>query len=338
MKRLVLAVAVLLVVPSSASASGVVTMKTGGRAASALKAAGVKVSGVGSASASGGGITLTVSSGTPEALKLGGGLALKKGGRTARLSSLTLSLSTSRPTLTAKLSGRRIALLQGAARRAKVSGSDLTLSGAKMSLTPDAAKALGRALGASLKSGGFARLDADATVRAGGVGVLARPGTAVDATSGAFRWHIRDSFVQYMNGGEGITASGDARPTGKSVQKGSDAALDYDFDFTFRDGWFDAASGQAAVRFTGVVKFSYKAHGINIVVRDPEIEVSGKRSRAIFTIGGKRSVLVNLKASAPVDGDFGPMPGTVPEDASDSVFAGYYLAGDPFGTYALAVR
>lgn len=157
---------------------------------------------------------------------------------------------------------------------------------------------------------------------------LARPSTATDLTTATITWHVRESFVQYMQAGEGAAAS-----------DGATALSAYDFGFTFRGGWRDAASGKTVARFRGTVRFSYKAHGIALRASDPEIELNGTRSRAIFRVGNgkaasRRAVLVDLhpaKATAA-----GEIPGTIPSDASASVFAGYYLPGDPFGFIVLS--
>ena len=73
---------------------------------------------------------------------------------------------------------------------------------------------------------------------------------------------------------------------------------------------------------------------------DPEIELNGADSRAIFRMDGKREVLIKLHPDQAASHTTSPdgktityeqIPGTVPEGTGDSVFAGFYLPGDEFG-------
>ena len=81
------------------------------------------------------------------------------------------------------------------------------------------------------------------------------------------------------------------------------------------------------------------------MVNDPEVELDGPASRVIFrmtgsgdTDGGNRRAVVETldvsKAAASANGNafaYERIPGAVPPGAAGSVFAGYYLPGDPFG-------
>ena len=82
------------------------------------------------------------------------------------------------------------------------------------------------------------------------------------------------------------------------------------------------------------------------MVNDPEVELDGPASRVIFRMtgsgdtdgGNQRAVVetldVSKAAAVRVDGKtitYERIPGAVPPGAADSVFAGYYLPGDPFG-------
>jgi hypothetical protein len=122
--------------------------------------------------------------------------------------------------------------------------------------------------------------------------------------------------------------------------------LAYDFHFPFKDGWYDPVSKTARVTYTGTVTFTYSDHGIKLTATDPEIEIAaGSASRGIFVTGNtgtpsKRGVLVKLDPPAAVstvhspDGTghaYSQIPGSIPADAGESVFAGFYAAGDPFG-------
>ncbi len=180
--------------------------------------------------------------------------------------------------------------------------------------------------------------------------VLARPATAVPITGATVTWHPRESFVQYINAGSGTSTSDGATSDPPSVAPGSDARLVYGFHFPFTSGWWDPVSGTAGVYFGGTVTFSYPAHGIDLDVKNPELELTGASSRAIMRfsgsegtdLGDKRGVLVNLDpsraASSTVTGathDLEQIPGTIPQGTADSVFAGFYLPGDAFGWFSV---
>jgi hypothetical protein len=174
---------------------------------------------------------------------------------------------------------------------------------------------------------------------------LVRPATAVDVSAASITWHVRDSFIQYINTGEGTSASGGATADPPSVQPGSSAALVYAFHFPFKSGWYDPVSQTARLTYSGTVTFSYEDHGIKLTATDPEVEIaSGSGSRAIFVTGNtgevpKRGVLETLDpshAAAVVHNPDGThawtqVPCAIPADAGASVFAGYYAAGAPFG-------
>jgi hypothetical protein len=165
--------------------------------------------------------------------------------------------------------------------------------------------------------------------------VPARPPGAVDVTAATVTWHVRDSFVRYLAAGEGTAVSRGATAEPPATTPESDTALVYDFHYAFRDGWRDPASGRAYVRFAGRVTFRYSDHGIDFDVNDLELDLDGTRSRAVARFtgrgdtrpGNRRGVLVDLDASA----GLGQMPGRIPAQTAGSLFAGYYLAGEPFG-------
>jgi hypothetical protein len=176
--------------------------------------------------------------------------------------------------------------------------------------------------------------------------LLARPATAVDVTSATITWHPRESFIQYINTGEGTVTADGATADPPSTAPGSDARLAYSFHFPFSDGWYDPASGTAGLSFGGTVGFRYQAHGIQLDVKRPEVELTGAASRVIArfaggestNLGDRRGVLETLDpsraASVTQTGStftYTQVPGAIPAGAADSVFAGYYLPGDPFG-------
>jgi hypothetical protein len=182
----------------------------------------------------------------------------------------------------------------------------------------------------------------------GGPAALARPVSAVDATAAGITWHVRDSFIQYINTGEGTAVSGGATADPATVQPGSSSALVYAFHFPFKDGWYDPVSQTARLTYSGTVSFCYAAHGIQLSAANPEVEIAGGSSRAVFTTvntgeAAKRGVLVNLDPSHAAaithngaQHTWSQVPGSIPADAGESVFAGFYAAGDPFGWITVA--
>jgi len=99
------------------------------------------------------------------------------------------------------------------------------------------------------------------------------------------------------------------------------------------------------------VGFKYADHGIDLRVNDPEVELEGAASRVIFrmtgsdsTDGGNRRAVVETldvsKATVTTTGKtvtYDHIPAFVPPGAAESVFAGYYLPGDPFGWISISL-
>jgi hypothetical protein len=202
--------------------------------------------------------------------------------------------------------------------------------------------------GTTTPGGGGAGTTPTPPVDLGGPAPLARPATAVDVSAGSITWHVRDSFIQYINTGEGTAVSGGATADPASVQPGSSVPLVYQFHFPLKAGWYDPVSKTTRLTYTGTVTFSYKQHGIKLTARDPEIEIDGAGSRAVFVTANageaeKRGILVKLDPSgAAAITDAGTahtweqVPGAIPADAGESVFAGFYAANDPFGWITVA--
>lgn len=177
----------------------------------------------------------------------------------------------------------------------------------------------------------------------GGPAALARPGTAIDLTAASITWHPRESFIQYINSGEGTSTCNGATSDAPSVRPGTPVPLAYDFHYVFKDGWYDPISRTGRVTFTGAVYFNYAGHGIRLGAVNPEIEIDGNASRGVFTTTNagettKRGVLENLDPahaaststlSSPYT--YTQVPGSIPAGAGDSTFAGFYSAGDDFG-------
>lgn len=177
---------------------------------------------------------------------------------------------------------------------------------------------------------------------------LARPAGALDVASATLSWRPRASFLQYVASGEGATASEGATPAPPETAPGSDARLVYAFGFGLKPGsWYDPAGGSADLFTKGTVRFRYRAHGIDLTVRDPEIELNAGASRTIFAFSGGdctqvapvRGVMLSLTPGSPsANGaarDYGPIPATI-TDAGADMFSGFYLPGDAWGTFAVA--
>ncbi|HEX5929677.1 MAG TPA: HtaA domain-containing protein [Solirubrobacterales bacterium] len=179
-----------------------------------------------------------------------------------------------------------------------------------------------------------------------------RPLGALDVTSASIRWRVRESFIRYIATGEGTSVSGGASADPPVLLPGASTPLSYDFRFPFAEGWLDPganpgspADDTAALHFDGGVRFQYSGHGIDLLTSDPEIELAGADSRAIFSIsdnGGvaQRQVLVNLDLSRAAaiaqSGNsytYERVPGAIPSGTASSVFAGFYAPGTDFGCF-----
>jgi hypothetical protein len=370
--------AMLVALAAAAPAHGTTTIATTGAAADGLRAQGVRISALSPARATRTRIRMPIAAGTvagSATLDHGGSVRLRRGRRSVTLSRWQARLGT-RATLTARVAGRRMTILTGpAGTRLKLDTASETasLAGARVTLTRAAASAIKRRLGLRrAPRGALGRVTVTASLRGapparpltpspgspgggttpGGDGTtspspapdslpkLARPASATNATGATLTWHVRDSFIQYINSGEGTSTSGGATSAPPTVEEGSAEPLVYAFQFPFASGWRDAPSAKAALYSTGTVNFSYRAHGIDMDAQDPEIELNGADSRAIFRMDGTREVLVDLdltkaaSISTSPDGrthTYEHVPGFIPEGTGESVFAGFYLPGDEFG-------
>ena len=181
--------------------------------------------------------------------------------------------------------------------------------------------------------------------------VLGRPPSADDVVGATIEWRVRESFIRYIATGEGTSVSGGATADPPVLLPGASAALSYGFHFPFAGGsWHDAganpadpADDSALVRFGGAVRFLYSGHGIDLSTAQPEIEIAGAKSRAIFSVsesGGAptRQVLINLDLSragaisASGNGfTYERVPGAIPAGTAASTFAGFYAPGTDFG-------
>ena len=160
----------------------------------------------------------------------------------------------------------------------------------------------------------------------------------------------RDSWVRYVSSGTaandgvvpGAGASGVASTSSPCSDRPSEssASLDYTINFPAKESWYDPFSGEAGIYGSGNVAFRYTAHAINLTAAEPEIEINGSASRAIFRFNGsggtpypnQRVALETLEtAGRPTVSNGGKtltynlMRGRLTEDG-EKVFAGFYTA------------
>jgi hypothetical protein len=363
------------------------TVDGNGKAAKGLRAGGVEVAPVKPATKRGKRIALPVQNvtvgGESATVVLRGGVAFKAGKRSLKLSGLRVKLTTERATVSAMAGKSRATVLAATLPKgkAKLDSSKLTarLVGAKLALTPKGARLLRSKLAISdIPAGALGKLGVDAKPRSGGgtggtgggtggsgqgggpvagpikneLPILARPAGAVDVTGASLNWRPRVSWLCYIASTSvfGGTVNGPTETLPCPPNLGGPRDLVGSFkDFPFKNGWYHAATGTAAIYFQGGVGFRYPAHGINFSSANPEVEINPGASRAIFTFNGsegtkydnQRGVLVDLHPSAiqtPPSGEvtYDAVPATVPADAGASVFAGFYAGGDEFGSLSVS--
>lgn len=374
----VAACAALAAVPAAASAapgSGGVNLTVGG---GTLAASGVKVAAIAPAKKHGVRIALpiqTIAVGKSANVVLRGGIRFKAGKRSLKLRAFRLTLTSGRVSISAKAGKRRVTIFatglsKGEAKldRAKTTAK---VAGAKLALTRRGARLLRKKLGVEdIAAGSLGKLGVDARPKTGGDGgsgggsggggpqagplgtappILARPVGAVNVSSASLTWRPRESWIQYIHTGNGTSVSGGAVNGPLEVKDGDPTARVYSFDFPFDSGWYEAATGKAAIYFQGGVGFRYSGHGIDFSSSKPEIEINGGASRAIFTFDGtedtkydnERGVLVNLHPSPIQTPPNGPIaytdvPATIPAETGASVFAGFYPGNSEFGTLTVS--
>lgn len=317
---------------ASALGAGDVTLTVAGkgRAAKALAAADVKVGAIAPAKRRGKRVTLPVQSvsvAKAATVALRGGIRFKAGKRSLALKSVRLGLTAKRATVSAKAGKLRLVFFTASLSRgtAKLDRSAVTakLAGAKLALTPKAARLLSAKLDVGgIQPGPLGQLGVDAKAQkrdgggskpgpgpGGGVPqsgpikseppVMQRPATAVDVGNVAIAWYPRDSWVRYLASGvgpgDGIFASDGAtkRPPMTTpdhpcfdVAYSGSGSFDYGFDFTPKSGWFDPPTQTAAIYGQGSVKFKWQTHTIDLVASDPEIELNPTDPRTIFRFNG----------------------------------------------------
>jgi hypothetical protein len=179
---------------------------------------------------------------------------------------------------------------------------------------------------------------------------LARPITAKTVEAVSLKWYPRASWLNYVATGEGTTTSNGAFGVNSTVPPcapapgsnegtgtNSGVSLPYEIDFTPAESWFDPASGTASINGTGSVSFRFKAHGINLTGSDPEIQLTGSTSQAIFRFSGsegtpypdQRVALLSLPTPQPtITGNtytYSLLRATLTSNG-EKVFAGFYPA------------
>jgi Htaa len=192
--------------------------------------------------------------------------------------------------------------------------------------------------------------------------LLARPLTAVDVGAVSISWLPRDSWLRYAasgigpgdgiligNGATGLSA--DASPC-PDRPVSNPTPLPYTVTYTPRQSWFDPLSGVAGIYGSGSVSFRWGARGIDLTASDPEIEINGAASRAIFRFRGsggtpypdQRAALLSLDTAGrpTVTGGgktftYGLMRGRLTADGVN-VFAGFYTppSNDEFGCVSVS--
>lgn len=302
-------------------------------------------------------------------LVLKGGVKLTRGRRSTLVKGILVTVAGGYVKLTAKIGSRRSELLKGrAGGRALVDASQLSVSvdGADARLTARATARLRRALAERrFRAMSLGRLVGGAktyvpppqpSAAPANSGILPvagdevpRPVTAVDVTAASLRWWLRDSWAIYIADGgyEPIALSpatshsvgGAAHPC-TDVGAGT-AAHVFAVDLPFASGWYDVASGRAALRHSGGARFYFPAHGIDISTESAELELGGTEPQAVFKFSeagqyaNRRAQLGSLSAIVPVPGALATYAVTLPTSTVDGVFAGFYLGGSGFGCFKL---
>jgi Htaa len=184
--------------------------------------------------------------------------------------------------------------------------------------------------------------------------VATPPPGATEIGGASIEWRVRESFIRYIATGEGTSVSGGATAAPPVLLSGASVPLSYDFSFPFADGWHDSGANPvdpgddtAVIQFGGGLRFHYSGHGIDLSTAQPEIEIAGGGSRAIFTVSeggdpGQRQVLVNLDLSraAAIQASGGTytyerVPAAIPSGTASSVFADFYAPGAEFGCFTV---
>ncbi len=313
----------------------------------------------------------SVAYGASSRIGLKGGIKLKRGRRVIQIKGLvaTVPAAARKPAvIKARFGGgvRPLFQVKGGKRVRSVGTGELTAKKGTARLTAAAARVLNRKLGLKRKKKlkaktSFGRFDlyssyvvtevedpkGESPVPAPVKTQPAGSHPVVGATT--IKWHVRDSWIDYVNTGAGTSVADGATADPPSGSKN----LVYSFNFPFASGWTVPAAGGTSentlIKGNGTIGFRFCEHTINFTVSDPEIELEGDEvSRLIFRVNGSdgtpfpdtRAVMVKLmpgnaaQRTEEDNGDgtttvrFEKIPGFVPAEAT-GIFAGFYQPYDP---------
>jgi Htaa len=366
-----------LIAPSGAAAAvdGSATLKLG-PGGEGLRIAGLQATASGGVTRQGARFVLPAAEVTlgkrAATVRLRGGIVLSAGKRKAQLRQLRVRVRGKRTAVSGRIGGQKVALFSGqGTRRAALLPAEhqVRLVGSQLRLTAAAARVLRERLRLeTIGAGevGSLRLDArranapSSTGQAPVAGpisseppLLARPATAVDVSGVEVTWFPRDSWIRYVSTGTGpadgiFTGNGASATTSTESPcpdrpASSSALLPYSINFTPAPSWYDPASGTAGIYGTGDVAFRWASHTIDLGASNPEIEITGASSRAIFRFSGsggtpypnQRADLLSLDMAAgptAVSGDgktfsYEFVRGTLTANGVN-VFAGFYTPPD----------
>ena len=345
-----------------AAIGGSATILLRGGALRGLRARGIKLSGLGGIKLDPRQMKLPISGGSVAgwaSLRHAGSIKLTSGKRSMSLTALRTTLRSRAASISALVGRRRVTLFALRPARGAVTADaaaeSIKLRGTAVSLTAAGARAIRRALGLrALPAGTFGTLTVSAAPGGAVAKASARPASAVNLASAEITWNVRESFIRYISTGEGTSVSAGATADPPVVIPPTDVPLSYAFHYPFASGWLDDASGKALAKGTGGVTFSFGERRIKIAAADPEIVLDGKRSHASFILRGsagekltgKRVVLMDLNPAKAASKTTSPdgktityerIPGTIPAGAQTSVFAGFYVPGEEFGSISIAM-
>lgn len=181
---------------------------------------------------------------------------------------------------------------------------------------------------------------------------LARPAGAPSVISTGFWWRPKESWLQYLAGGpdanNGVQVSGGATPGAPERVGTNPASLVYRFQFTLDPvaSWYQ--DGKGVLYFTGQVRFTYSSHGIDIAMKNPEVQVDGASGRVVFRFLGsdcsqladKRVELTTFTPGTPAGVapafDFGNLISTLTEGGNVAL-SSMYSAGTEWGSIDLSL-
>ena len=252
----------------------------------------------------------SVAVGSTTTVGLRGGIAFKRGKAKASFSKLKVKITQKRATVTGVLGGKRLSLVTGSAASViDPVERRIRLSGAKVSLTGDAAKALRKKLKLrKLPAGPAGTLSVsvrwteilplvDPYFEQCGIaassklnGSLPAPAplpvlTGAKPTVGAgVNWGFRESFRNYIFGAGGSMQALDGAGL---VQTGPSPSS---FTWPNAPGSYtandpvDLNDDQAIVNSTGSVLFCNSPHGFRVVISNPTVVIDGDQGRIIADV------------------------------------------------------